>query len=173
MTASVHLRAYGEPRSQGSKTAIVRGGRAVVVEGKSAKGRENLTSWRQAVATVASDWRADNPGAPLDEPVAIAATFWLSKPTSMARWRWLPWTGLDVDKLARALLDSLTGIVLRDDSRVTDLVVRKRFANPEAPGVSVVVVPLGNDERALFSPSLSLLTSVVEDWSERAEAVAR
>jgi Holliday junction resolvase RusA-like endonuclease len=46
----------------------------------------------------------------------------------------------DLDKLARALLDALTGLVFADDSQVVGLHVRKAYAQPGAqPGVQVVI----------------------------------
>lgn len=45
----------------------------------------------------------------------------------------------DVDKLLRALLDSLTGVVWEDDSQITDAHTRKRFAVPAADGDGVRV----------------------------------
>ena len=46
----------------------------------------------------------------------------------------------DVDKLARGLMDALTGIVLQDDSLVVDLHPTKRYAvGVEEPGVHVLV----------------------------------
>lgn len=43
----------------------------------------------------------------------------------------------DLDKLARSILDALTGIVWRDDEQVEDLVLSKRVG--DAPGVVVRV----------------------------------
>ena len=48
----------------------------------------------------------------------------------------------DLDKLARAVLDALTGIVWVDDAQVVDLVLTKRYADLAGPGVDVRVRPL-------------------------------
>jgi Holliday junction resolvase RusA-like endonuclease len=49
----------------------------------------------------------------------------------------------DVDKLARAALDSLTGIVFEDDRQVAWLVSLAKWPSPdEVPGVTVTVSPL-------------------------------
>ncbi|MCG7245624.1 RusA family crossover junction endodeoxyribonuclease [Corynebacterium sp. ACRPX] len=46
----------------------------------------------------------------------------------------------DVDKLARAVLDGLTGPAFEDDSQVTELIVAKRRAMPgEETGVAVTI----------------------------------
>src|SRR5690606_17166348 len=47
----------------------------------------------------------------------------------------------DLDKLARAALEAITGVVIADDSTVVDLCLRKRYAHNGGPrfGVSVTV----------------------------------
>tara|TARA_R110002126_G_scaffold15112_4_gene62226 strand:+ start:1828 stop:2259 length:432 start_codon:yes stop_codon:yes gene_type:complete len=46
----------------------------------------------------------------------------------------------DIDKLARALLDALTGVMFYDDSQVVDLTVSKRYSDPGAsPGVEITI----------------------------------
>ena len=45
----------------------------------------------------------------------------------------------DVDKLVRALLDSMTGIVYNDDSQVVDVTASKRYADNSSPGVWVYI----------------------------------
>jgi hypothetical protein len=46
----------------------------------------------------------------------------------------------DVDKLLRAALDALTGVVWKDDSQVTDVIGRKRYAVPDEHGDGVMAV---------------------------------
>lgn len=140
---TVTLRVYGEPVPQGSKKAFrIKGtNRSVVVD----ENKAGLRSWREGIAQAGRDWLAagdDDSRRPIEGPVALAAVFFLTKPASLPRWRWLPWTRPDVDKLTRALLDGLSSIVFTDDARVTDLVVRKRYALGEAPGVEVSVSAL-------------------------------
>jgi Holliday junction resolvase RusA-like endonuclease len=43
----------------------------------------------------------------------------------------------DLDKLIRAILDALTGVVWRDDGQVVDIVASKVYA--DTPGVDVVI----------------------------------
>ncbi len=48
----------------------------------------------------------------------------------------------DLDKLARAVLDAITGTVLVDDSQVVDLSASKRLAEVgESPGALISVWP--------------------------------
>jgi crossover junction endodeoxyribonuclease RusA len=48
----------------------------------------------------------------------------------------------DSDKLARALLDALTGVAIADDSQVVDLWIRKRYADGRAVSVDVEISSL-------------------------------
>jgi Holliday junction resolvase RusA-like endonuclease len=73
--------------------------------------------------------------------------FWLPRPQSSPRWRWLSSTRPDVDKLARSTLDALSRIVYVDDARIADLSVRKLYALDRPPGALVRVQPLGVVER--------------------------
>lgn len=127
---TVTLRVYGIPIPQGSKTAFVRGGRAVLTDGRSATARAAHASWRQAVATAARDYLTANPATrPFDSPCSVAATFLLPKPPSSPKKRAYPDARPDLDKLARSCLDALAdGGLLVNDSRVVDLFVRKRWA---------------------------------------------
>lgn len=144
---AIELWVHGVPAPQGSKTAYVRGGRAVVAEGGSATGRQKHASWRQAVATAARDWvDANGRPAPLDGPLALDVTYWMPKPASAPKWRWLSWTKPDIDKLIRAVLDSLSELVIVDDARVVHLVASEFYAIDRSPGARVVISTI--DERS-------------------------
>lgn len=99
----------------------------------------NLAGWRAqvtaaALAALPTGW------SPLDEPVAVACDFYLPPP-QRRRW-WLPATKPDLDKLVRAVLDSLADAgVLINDSRVVEFGrTRKLYADElHPPGVAVVV----------------------------------
>jgi crossover junction endodeoxyribonuclease RusA len=45
----------------------------------------------------------------------------------------------DIDKLARAVLDALTGVAFRDDSQVAKLDLLKLWVDAIPPGVQVIV----------------------------------
>lgn len=137
MTDPIRFEVRGAPEPQGSKTAFVVGKpprqRAVVVD----KAPKDLRAWRNAVAVAAQ------PIAPSPVwvgPVGVRLTFRLprpkSEPTHRGRGRlrvpidtW-PDRRPDVDKLARAVLDALTGIVFGDDSQVVVLVATKNWGDP-------------------------------------------
>lgn len=133
----------GEPRPQGSKQAYVVKGRAIVTE----RGRATLGPWRAQIAATAAGLLEE----PLTGPLAVCLAFTFTRPKSHYR------TGRhaaelrddaprahstrpDVDKLARAVLDALTGIAFRDDGQVSELSATKRFS--DRAGVTVTIAPL-------------------------------
>ncbi len=140
MTVGFHVR--GLPVTQGNHNAFVRGGHARITD----KSGGGLVAWRHAIATEA---RAAMIGLPcIDGPVSVVAHFYLPKPASAPKRRRTWPIGArsgDADKLARALLDGLTGVVFRDDSQVVHLLVRKDFGDP---GVEVVVRDIGEGDAA-------------------------
>jgi Endodeoxyribonuclease RusA len=143
----------GEPAPQGSKS-IGRSGQMYEAGGQA------WSTWREAVTSRACEWkRRHGPPAPFDEPVALSVEFALSREATTARWRWWPWKkrrgGSDLSKLIRAVEDSLTGVIWRDDSRVVRYRdVGKRYVWPdEPPHAHVRVWPIGHLERAWRPPS--------------------
>lgn len=142
---SVAFFAPGTPQTQGNKTAIVRGGRAVLVEGRRAKSRNAFTEWRATVRLAASDARADEP---LEGPLSVRIHFALPRPKSAPkRRRTWPTGRLDLDKLTRAVLDAVTEArVWVDDGQVVHVDATKDYPDPRGEiGAWVRVVPV--DER--------------------------
>ena len=125
----------GVPQPQGSKTAYVRGGRAVIVD----KNPALLKPWRESVARAAAATWVHRPA--LAGPVRVEASFVLPRPASVRRE--FPHVRPDLDKLLRALLDGITdsGEVWGDDSQVVQVQTSKVYG--EAPGVHVTVTPVG------------------------------
>jgi crossover junction endodeoxyribonuclease RusA len=108
----------------------------------------HVKAWRETVRAAA---HAAHDGAPLAGPVNVHLVFRAARPK--AHWRVAgrlaitaprrPTTRPDVDKLARAVLDALTGVVFTDDSQVVELVAIKRYATAEhGPGVHITVESL-------------------------------
>jgi len=135
--------APGIPQPQGSKTAVMRGDRPVVIEGRRGPARQQFHSWRAAVAHHAMHARGAG-GLDLG-PLAIGARFVFPRPKGHfgkngVRDRFVSAckTGRpDLDKLERALLDALTGVLFVDDSQVVAIHSAKVFG--ELPGVEVNV----------------------------------
>lgn len=135
----VTLEVYGAPQTQGNKTGFIRGGKVVLVEGRRPVARENFKSWRQGVTAAAQQWQSEHNVPLLDTACSVTVTFHLQRPKSAPRRRIYPETGLDVDKLARAVLDSLTAVLFTNDARVCDLLVMKRFAGERPPGATITL----------------------------------
>ena len=122
---SVEFHVPGTPAPQGSKKHVGRG-RLVEVSKK-------VAPWRKQIATAAAAQDAI-----FDAPVSVTAVFVLKRP-QRPKWE-RHGTRPDVDKLARALLDGLTGPLLTDDSIVFHLDATKRYAlDHEEPGVHINV----------------------------------
>lgn len=130
--------AEGTPVPQGSKNAYVRGGRAVLVDANTC-----LKPWRATVRDAAEAAIAEVGWETLDEPCRVYLAFTMPSPQ---RPRWdVPAVKPDLDKLTRAVFDALTDAgVWRDDSRVVEMRVTKRYEDSEGaiPGVWVEVEPL-------------------------------
>lgn len=140
------LTVYGRPAPQGSKTAFVRAGRAVLTDGRRPGARAAHAAWRDQVRNAAAEWLADHGGQrPWGDadPLVVELTFALPRPGS-ARKRDV-WAAKrpDLDKLARSVLDGLAdGGLLADDARVVLLTCAKVYAaSDEATRCAVSVWP--------------------------------
>lgn len=128
----------GNPRPQGSKKAFARGKSIVLVEAN-----KELPAWREHMTRMLQLKQLEEPTA-LTTAVNVALTFWLPRPKSVKRQ--YPTGTYDIDKLTRAVLDSITKAgVWRDDSDVVDLTVRKTYADLHQPGVLISITPFDND----------------------------
>lgn len=161
----------GIPAPQGSKRAFrnKHTGRIHQVESSA-----RVAPWRSDVrdaALSAMGYRVDgDPIAdPLAGPVTIRLTFRMPRPkghfgsgrnagavrlTAPAHPAGKP----DVDKLARAVLDAITGIVIADDALVVQLDARKEYASLFQPGCEIRVESLAAtcaDENSLGTGGLT------------------
>jgi len=75
----------GSPTPQGSKTAYVRGGRAVMVEAN-----KKLPAWRMAVAEAARQaMHSTEQVVPMDGPLKVVITFFMPRPAK-PKWVMFP-----------------------------------------------------------------------------------
>lgn len=137
--APIVLRVLGEPRPKGSKTAIVRNGRAHLVESKSTEGRRRQSQWADDIRRAAQDWRNRHPGELLDEALAVSIIFYLPRPKSTPRRVKFPTKKPDHDKLCRLVCDVLKGVIYRDDSLIVRSAVEKQFADERTPGCLIMI----------------------------------
>lgn len=119
----------GAPAPQGSKRHV---GRGILVESSKAVG-----PWRERVALAAHSHARGLLGG----PVSVDLTFVLPRPKSAPKRTTPPAVKRpDLDKLARAILDALTGVWFADDSAVVSLFASKRLAEiEEPPGVHITI----------------------------------
>lgn len=125
MASEVRFVVYGTPKPQGSTRAFIPKGwaRAVITTDN-----KKLKPWRQEISGMAKN--ESRPEAWMEaQPLIVHLYFFLAKPKSTKRAR--PTTKPDIDKLARGVLDSLTGILFRDDSQVVGLRADKHYDSVE------------------------------------------
>jgi crossover junction endodeoxyribonuclease RusA len=143
----------GTPKAQGSKKIVMAGGknkprRAMIIEDNPHGHR----TWRNAVE--AACWTAV-PGLreKLSCPVSVKLDFLFERPKSHYLTKDGKPTGElrpgaraemttkpDLDKLARAVIDSITAVLLADDSQVICLSATKKYGPAgEDPGVQVIM----------------------------------
>lgn len=129
------FRVAGLPVPQGSMKAIPHKstGRIIMLPSSG----KRLTAWRKAVAAEAA---RNSPDYLLESAVAVEMVFHMKRAKKPApAHREYPIMRPDLDKLTRAILDSLTSTVFVDDSQVCDLFLHKRYGEP---GVDVKVWPI-------------------------------
>lgn len=128
----------GNPVPQGSHRAFMPKGAAkpVIVENND----ERLRDWRTEMKRELRDtWSASPLGPdPITGPVAVGLAFRMHRPAN-PKHRNYPASAPDIDKLARAVLDSLTQAkVIKDDGLVVQLNTTKVYDTPTTtPGVTI------------------------------------
>lgn len=137
MPSSVRFQVLGLPAAQGSKTPW------------GAEANKKLPGWRNDMRL--AGFQEMRGKAPLSGPVHVEALFTFPRPkhhfgtgrnadalkASAPKWKD---STPDLDKLVRALGDSLSGVVIRDDAQIAALTVTKSYG--QTPGVLVEVRPL-------------------------------
>jgi Holliday junction resolvase RusA-like endonuclease len=126
-----------EPRPQGSKKYV--GSRRTAAGNNIPliiEASPGLPVWRKAVSDAVVQAMHDSGDlSKFDGAVKVEAVFYVTRKKTVTRA--LPTVPPDVDKLSRALLDSLKP-VWRDDSQVVRLEVSKKYATGQA-GVAVTI----------------------------------
>ena len=117
----------GKPQPQGSKRHV---GGGVMIE--AVKG---LDAWCCDVRDALNlAWHEE----PRDGAVVVTLSFQFLRPKSVTEKK-RPYMTVrpDVDKLARAVMDAMTGVVLSDDARVVHLTAEKRYGFVAGVDISV------------------------------------
>ena len=130
------FRVYGRPAAQGSKRHVG-GGRFI-------EASRFLPEWRKAVSAGAAETRGLCEWDTVDGPVEAVFVFHIARPASVKpEARPLPIKPPDLDKLVRAVCDSLTdAAVWEDDGQVVKLTAEKEYVSAEDSGVSITVKTL-------------------------------
>jgi Holliday junction resolvase RusA-like endonuclease len=128
MTQLLHWFVEGTPVPQGSKTATVINGRAVMFEAN-----KKHKAWRDHVRATVGKLET-----PSTQPVRVELQFWFERPKTVKREHMS--VKPDLDKLSRSVLDAITGGILKDDSQVVILNARKEYG--DKPGVLIRVMEI-------------------------------
>lgn len=101
-------------------------------EGGFTNANPRTKDWEMRIAHEAQehmgDWPPDHGG-----PVALEMVFYLPRPKSMRKSPSFHIKRPDLDKLARAVLDGITSILIHDDSQVVAINAAKFYANEQHP----------------------------------------
>ena len=127
---------YGTPIPQGSMKAFTPKGwnRPILTSDN-----KRTKPWRQEIAGTVREVmdRLKLEYIPKNAGVRVECCFYFLKPKSTKKSVTHKTTKPDIDKLGRAVLDSLTGIVFVDDSQVTQLGLMKDFGDRERVDIRI------------------------------------
>ncbi len=123
----MEIRIYGDPAPQGSKTAYVRGGRAILVEAN-----KRLPAWRETGVMTCFMRMKELQANVMLGPVSVSMTFYVERPKSVSRA--FPNVAPDLDKYCRSVGDILEqGGVLSNDAQIVSLMANKVYADADNP----------------------------------------
>lgn len=138
MSEEISFTVFGTPQPQGSTRAFVRGNRAYITSANT-----KMKPYRHTITQVASETLNQLgrtiPAYPRPLPVKAHITWVLAKPKSTPKKITQPTKKPDVDKLFRAVLDSLTGVIYEDDSQVVGGRVHKEYGSPERTEITIQI----------------------------------
>lgn len=138
--ASITFFVHGRAAAQGSKRYVghSNAGRAILLEQS-----KKVGPWRKVVETAAFIEMKRKGLQPFTDPLKVILEFVMPRPVSTPKSKTPPAVKRpDLDKLTRAVFDSLTSVVWLDDSQVVYSLSSKRIAEiGETAGLYVSVVP--------------------------------
>lgn len=153
----IRLVVYGNPAPAGSKRAFQHRhtGRIVVTDDS-----KRSRPWKQEIAGRASEEMRGRPL--LRGPIAVELTFYLPRPKGHHGKHGVrrsapafPIVRPDIDKLSRAVLDALSGVVYADDAQIVEKTARKRYGEPARVEITIRelegALPL--DEETIVGPA--------------------
>ena len=122
----------GVPAPQGSKHAFVVKGKDGRMHAPMVESSKSVKPWRALIALAARDAMRDQGCAGFfgKEPVNIFVVFYFSRPKSVPKKQEHHVVRPDLDKLCRAVLDALKGVVYGDDGQVGSILANKGYGTP-------------------------------------------
>ncbi len=125
---------YGKAETKGSTRAFVVGGKAITTnDNPKTKAWQTLVAWEA---------QANRPGEIIQGAVVVRLRFFFLRPKSVSVKKGPHMTVKpDIDKVTRAALDGLKGIIYSDDAVVTKLDVEKDYGDP--PRVEIEIEEVG------------------------------
>jgi len=127
---------YGEPVAQGRPKFSTAGGFARAYD------PEKSRDFKDYVRLAASEHA---PNELITEPLRLGVTFYRQIPKSFGKkkaveaeeGRLLPVTKPDIDNYLKSVKDALNGVIWRDDSCVTDVIMSKRYSSKPRIEISI------------------------------------
>lgn len=139
---AVHFTVYGAAQPAGSKKGFVnrKTGRVIITDDakRSRPWKSEVTAAAIDAMTFHGDEGTSGLLPPLDGPLLLELTFWVSRPKGhygtgrnadkvKPGAPWAPTVKPDLLKLARAVEDALTGVVYRDDAQIVTETLQKAY----------------------------------------------
>lgn len=127
---------FGTPTPQGSMKAFFKSGmKRPIVTADNAKTKP----WKQQISATALALSVKCQ--PREIAIAMTLDFYFTKPASVSKRRAYPTVKPDVDKLVRAILDALTGVLYADDAQVVRFDgIGKHYGAPDRCEIQVRVL---------------------------------
>ena len=133
----------GRPAPQGSKKSI--GNNRFIESSKF------LPAWRNAVRVAAEEAVRQSMWARVSGPVELEIMFYLDRPSSISKTkRPQPTVPPDLDKILRAVGDSLSGVVYDDDAQIIRILAWKVYADTRPAGAFIRVNELSQYDNEAF-----------------------
>ena len=161
---SLTFKVLGVPTPKGSVTRMPNG---AMLPGSSKGQRIKQNVWRADVRAAATEAMGDDPLMAGALRVMIDCT--LPYPhSSLPKYKLGWWPALkqpDVDKLARGVLDHLTGIVWVDDAQVISLSINKAYAWDDKPSAHVIIDELSEVSLRMLGGSQTAIRQMLsQEW---------
>ncbi len=146
----------GDPQPKGSATAFVvwahvleavdrfrKSGKRILPRAFITNDNPNAKAWQETVMDAALEARRAGPllaGELMIGAVVVDLVFHLARPQKIRSSIVSHTTRPDADKLARCVLDGLTGVIYRDDGQVAAIRLAKQYAPIDGrPGVTITI----------------------------------